>query len=181
MTLRRTNFLDPPRARPGLVAAAAWTLVALALALLAWSADEARRLGRVAAELGGTADGLRAEIAALDGRAADLPSAAAFEELGARIERLNALAGSRRAPLPPLLEALERAVPEGVWISQLTYEAGTGAFAVSLLSEDEAALPGALQRIEGVDLLGSVILERQLRLRQGSRNVVQYDVRAEAR
>ena len=180
MTLRSTSFVEPPRPRPRLAAAALWALAALALAALAGSAWEARRLDRVAAGLGATADGLRAEIAEAQG-AADRPSAEAFAALRARIERLNAVAGPRRAPLPRLLEALEAELPEGVWISQLTYAADTGAFAVSLLSEDEAALPAALRRVEGIDALSSVILERQVRLRQGGRNVVQYDVRGQAR
>ena len=181
MSLRRTNFLDPRRPRPRLAAVAVWALALAALALLAWSAAEARRLGAVAAQLRSTTSGLRGEIAALEGGAADLPSAAAFAELRGRVERLNALAGPQHAPLPRLIEALERAVPPGVAISQMTYAADTGAFAVSLLSEDEAALPEALRRVEGIDLLRSVILERQVRLRQGSRNLVQYDVQGEAR
>jgi Tfp pilus assembly protein PilN len=179
MSLRGTSFVEPPRIRPRILAALVWTLAALALAALALSAWEARRLERVSAGLRDAADGLRHEIAGAQG-AADRPSAAAFAELGARIERLNALAGPRRTPLPRLLEALEEALPEGVRIAQLTYEADTGAFAVSLLSEDEGALPEALQGIEGIELLGSVILERQVRMRQGGRNVVQYDVRGEA-
>ena len=181
MSLRRTNFLEARRPRPRLVAAGMWALAALALALLAWSALEARRLDAVASQLRATTGGLRAQIAALEGGASDLPSAAAFAELRARVERLNALAGPRHAPLPRLIEALERAIPPGVSISQMTYAADTGAFAVSLLSEDEAGLPEALRRVEAIDLLDSVILERQVRLRQGQRNLVQYDVQGQAR
>ena len=180
MTLRRTSFMEAPRPRPRLAALAVWTLAALALGLLAWAAGEARRLDRAADRLEAAIDGLRVEIARAEGGAEGLPSAAAFAELRARVDRLNALVGPRHAPLPRLLEALERAVPEGVWISQLAYAADTGAFAVSLLSEDETALPGALQAIEGIEPLGSVILERQVRLRQGGRAVVQYDVQAQA-
>ena len=181
MTLRRTSFVEPPPLRPRLVAAAIWALAALALALLAGSAWEARRLEREGVRVEAAIDGLRGEIAGAEGGARGLPDAAAFAGLRARAERLNALAGPLHAPLPRLLEALERALPEGVWISQLTYAADTGAFAVSLLGEDEAALPGALQAVEGIDLLGAVILERQVRLAQGGRTVVQYDVRAQAR
>ena len=181
MTRRCTSFVEAPRLRPRLAAAAVWALAALALGLLAWAAWEARRLDRVAGRLEAEIDGLRVEIAQAEGGAEGLPSAAAFTELHERVDRLNALVGPRHAPLPRLLEALERAVPEGVWISQLAYAADTGAFAVSLLSEEEAALPGALQAIEGIEALGSVILERQVRLRQGGRNVVQYDVQARAR
>ena len=179
MTLRRTSFAAERSPRPHLVALVVWGAAVLALGLLAWTVWEARRLDRVAAALSATADGLRHEIAALE-EAEGRPSAEAFSALGARIERLNALTGPRRAPLPRILEALEEAVPEGVRLAQLTYAADTGAFSASLLSEDETALPEALSRIEGLELLSSVILERQLRLRQGDRTVVQYDVRGGA-
>lgn len=181
MSLRSTSFARPTRARPVLAAALAWGLAAAAVAALVWTAVEARRLERLAVGLGVAAADLRLEIEATRGGVSGPPSAAEFEALRGRVERLNALAGPRAEPLPALLEALERAVPDGVWLSQLTYDAGTGAFTASLLSEDEARLPAALRAVEGIEALGSVILERQVRLRQGRRAVVQYDVRARAR
>jgi hypothetical protein len=154
---------------------------ALGMAAVAvWALNDARATSAVANRLEDHRGRLGAELNALNASDAVVPSAREFAELAEAAARLNDLAGNRRTPLPGLLTSLEEALPDEVWISQLAYAADTGAFFVSLLGEEETYLPIALQRIEAIDEMGEVILERQARVRSGTRMLLQYDVRAVA-
>lgn len=178
--MRRTSLVEPVRFRPGWISAAVW-LLALALFIvsgfafvLAWKADV------VADRLEGHGSRLSSELNGMNETDGSLPGEGDIAELAAQIERLNALTGIRHAPLPALLEMLEAAIPPSVWVAQLNYSTETGAFSISLLGENENDLPGALRRIEAVPALKEVILERQVRIQSGSRNLLQYDIRASA-
>lgn len=178
--MRRTNFVTPERTRPGLVATVVW-LVSAALFLLAgWAFLEARKLNAEADRLQGHALRLGQELDRMALTDGTVPTEAEFAELVERIEQLNTLSGPRHASLPVLLEALEEALPSGVWVGQINYSVETGIFAVSLQGENETALPAALRRIEEVPKLVDVILERQIRVQSGARNLLQYDIRARA-
>lgn len=178
--MRRTNFVAPVRARPGRIAVLVWVLAAALFAgggyafLQAGDAvADAEKLETHAVRLGG-------ELAELGSSDAAVPTEAAFAELAGRVARLNELAGARHTALPEVLAALEAALPPDVWVGQMSYSVETGAFAVSLLGETETELPAALQRIEAIPALSDVILERQVRVQAGARNLLQYDIRAVA-
>lgn len=179
--MRRTNFARPHRAYPGRLALLAWLLAAVLATGAAWAFLEARTSIAAATRLEAHSVRLGTELSTMNSSDISVPTETEFAVLSGRIDRLNALSGPRHVALPVLLSALERALPSGVWVSQMAYSAETGAFAVSLLGETETDLPAALQRIEAIPDLGDVILERQVRVQSGTRNLLQYDIRAAAR
>lgn len=124
---------------------------------------------------------LRAEILVLEQDDNAAPSAAEYAALTARVDYHNALLGDRRAELLDVLSVLEAAIPGDVWLRDLSYDTPTGRLNLSLLSRDETALPAALQSIEGSVLFEDVILKRQLQMRQGNEELVQYEVGGVAR
>ena len=179
--MRRTSFTEPVRFRPGLWAVAAWVLALTLFGASGWAILEARTAEAEADRLEAHAVRLGQGLSEMGSSDTAVPTAEAFADLSGRIAHLNALTGARRAALPVLLEALEEALPTGVWVGQMAYATDTGAFTVSLLGETETDLPLALQRIEAIPRLADVILERQVRVQTGTRNLLQYDIRAEAR
>ncbi len=124
---------------------------------------------------------LKAEIAQMEEEGAAAPSAAEYSALSARVHFHNTLMGDRRAELLDVLEALEASLPGDVWLRDLSYDTPTGRFGLSLLSRDETALPAALQSIENAALFDDVILKRQLQMRQGNEELVQYEIGGVAR
>lgn len=179
--LRQTNFVVARPARPGRLALVLWLAAILLGAAAVWAAMDARDTKLVADRLETHRARLTDDLARLNASDAAVPSAGEFAELAAAADRLNTLSGARRMPLPDLLVALETVLPDEVWVGQLAYATDTGAFFLSLLGEEETALPLALQRVEAIEGLGEVILERQARVRLGSQMLLQYDVRAVAR
>ncbi len=178
--MRRTNFLEARRAYPGRLAAVVWLLTVALFGASVWIFLEARDLKATADKFGVHAIQLGSDLSVMATDDVAVPTEAAFSELVGRIERLNALTGERHTSLLVLLAALEGALPEKVWITQMTYSVESGAFGVSLLGETETDLPLALQRIEAISELRDVILERQLRVQTGARNMLQFDIRAVA-
>ncbi len=158
-------------------------LWALALALFVasgWIFMDARRADATADRLAAHAIRLGQELSEMGSAEVVVPTEAAFVDLANRVERLNTLTGERHTTLLVLLAALERALPGSVWVAQMSYSVENGAFAVSLLGETETDLPIALQQIEAIPQLQDVILERQVRVQSGTRNLLQYDIRAVA-
>lgn len=178
--MRRTSFTEPVRFRPGLWAVAAWVVALALFGASGWALLEARKADAEADRLEAHGVRLGRELSEIGSSDVAVPTAEAFAELSGRIARLNALTGARQAALPVLLEALEDALPPGVWVGQMAYATETGVFTISLLGEAETDLPIALQRIEAIPRLTDVILERQVRVQTGTRNLLQYDIRAEA-
>ena len=178
---RTTNFASRSSARAGGVIAAVWTIaaaLAAACAYLTWQGltllEQEQKVTRHIADL-------RSDLAVLEAEDDTAPSRAEYAALSDRIAYHNALVGARRAELLDVLAALESAVPKDVWLRDLTYDAPTGRLGLSLLSRDETALPAALQAIEGLDLLEDVILKRQVQMRQGQEELVQYEIGGMAR
>lgn len=178
---RTTNFASRTSARAGGVIASVWIVAAaLAAACVYLTYQGLTLLDREQAVAGHIAN-LKAELAVLEAEDDTAPSAAAYAALSARVAYHNALVGERRAELLDVLAALEDAVPGDVWLRDLTYDAPTGRLGLSLLSRDETALPAALQAIEAIDLLDDVILKRQIQMRQGQEELVQYEIGGVAR
>ena len=178
---RSTNFARQTRAQARGTILAVWTAAAAcAVACAALTYQGLTLLDQEQTLTGHIAD-LRAEIAIMEQENRAAPSAAAYAALSARIAYQNALLGDRRAEFLDVLSALEAAVPNNVWLRELSYDAPTGRFNLSLLSRDETALPSALQTIEGSALFEDVILKRQLQMRQGNEELVQYEVGGIAR
>lgn len=178
--MRKTNFVEPVRARPMPLAIVIWMIAAGLFALAGWAFNEARAERDTADRFREHVTRLGSELSEIGSSDISVPSEEAFAALAVKVERLNRLTGSRHVALPVLLEAMEGALPPEVWVSQMTYSVETGAFTVSLLGEVETDLPLALRRIEAIGELTEVILERQVRVQTGTRNLLQYDIRASA-
>lgn len=178
---RATNFAGRAHARAGGVIAVVWTLAVALAAVCVYLTWQGLTLLEQDQTLTGHIADLRAELAVLEAEDATAPSASEYAALSARVAYHNDLLGERRADLIDVLAALEGAVPRDVWLRDLTYDAPTGRLGLSLLSRDETALPAALQAIEAIDLLDDVILKRQVQMRQGQEELVQYEVGGVAR
>lgn len=178
---RTTNFARRTDARAGGVKAVVWAVAAaLAAACVYLTYQGLTLLDQDRALTGHIAD-LRAELSVLEAEETTAPSATEYAALSARVAYHNDLLGARRAGLLQVLAALESVIPADVWLRDLTYDAPTGRLGLSLLSRDETALPAALQTIEGIDLLDDVILKRQVQMRQGQEELVQYEIGGVAR
>ena len=176
---RRAN-LSSHRARPTRAVAATLWLAAAGLAAAAVSITATGwGQGGEAAALEGHLAQAREDVARLSAEAEGTPDAAALAAQAERVAFFNALTGPRALPLPSVLTRLAEAMPDRVWLGQVAYDAGTGRLSVQLRAEDEVALPVALARLEAIEDFGEVILERQVRLREQDRTLVQFDVRAE--
>ena len=177
---RETNFASQ-RARPVRgVATLVWLAGFGLVAALVWAWIETMTLRSQIGRFEAHTERLEAQIAAITPRLADAPSA---EQLAAQSEEIaffNTLTGPRTAPLGQVLGTLAAELPGEVWVSQLTYSAENGRLSVALQAGEEAVMPGALRALEQADLFSAVILERQIRLQQGGRNLMQYDVEAVA-
>lgn len=176
--LRTTNFTSRARPRVFPVALGLWVCALSAAAASVWLMLQVADLGDNSAKLEKHIARLQDEVGDISAAGEAAPSAEEIAALIARVTFFNGLSGERRASLPVLLEALEALIPADVWISQLIYSLDTGRVALSMQAEQETQLPPALSRIEASQLLGDVILERQLRVREGRRALVQYDVNA---
>ena len=179
--MRTTSFVSPARARPVRLGLLVWVLAVVFFGIAGWAFVQARQVQDSAEQLRAHAVRMGQRLSELGTASESIPSEAAFRELTERVRRLNTLVGDRSAALLVVLTALEEALPPVVWVGQMTYSAETGAFAVSLLGESETVLPQALQRIEDLEILTDVILERQVRIQSGARTLLQYDIRATAR
>lgn len=178
---RTTNFAGQTRARTRGAITAVWTIAAASAATCAALTYQGLTLLDQEQTLTGHITDLRAKIAVLQQEDSAAPSAAEYAALSARIIYHNDLIGERQAELLDVLTVLEAAIPADVWLRDLSYDAPTGRLGLSLLSRDETALPAALQSIEASDLFVDVILKRQLQLRQGNEELVQYDIGGVAR
>lgn len=178
---RTTNFARQTRARARGAIIAVWAIAAASAAACAALTYQGLTLLDQEQALAGHISDLRAEIAVLQQEDSAAPSAAEYAALSARITYHNDLIGERRAELLDVLTVLEAAIPTDVWLRDLSYDTPTGRLGLSLLSRDETALPAALQSIEASDLFEDVILKRQLQLRQGNEELVQYDIGGVAR
>lgn len=178
---RVTNFASQTRTQTRAAIIAVWAVAAAFAAACAALTYQGLTLLDQEQTLTGHITDLRAEIAVLEQEGIAAPSAAEYAALSARITYHNDLLGDRRAELLDVLAMLEAAIPADVWLRDLSYDAPTGRLSLSLLSRDETALPAALQAIEASDLLDDVILKRQLQMRQGNEELVQYEVGGIAR
>ncbi|PUB17053.1 hypothetical protein [Yoonia sediminilitoris] len=177
---RLGNFASKPTRPVRAVTAAIWALVVLAAGVVVWSVLDVRNLQAERATLSTHQARLTEELAALRDLATDAPTTQEIAALAERTTAFNALTGPRAAPLLDVLALLETVLPVEVRISQLVYDAEAGRLALALQAFDEADLPPALRVLEASDKLDDVILERQLRIQQGTRTIVQYDIRAVA-
>lgn len=177
---RRTNFVAERTRHPERLALAFLLLGLAGLGLAGWSVADAGRLSREAAAAEARAAQVRSALAASPAERAGTPTTEEIVALAERIAFFNRLAGERHLDLSTLLGRIEAALPSDVWCRALTYNVETGILSLSLLGRDEASLPGALEALEAIDGLSGVILERQVRARQGREVLVQYDVQARA-
>lgn len=179
MALARTTNFATAKPRPVLLVAVTTWIIACGLAVaLFWAVRETWTLRSEQTRLTGHVERLKADIARLSQRVAAAPSAEDIATQAQEITYYNTLVGSRAAPMPVVLDALAGELPTEVWLSQMTYSSETGQLSLSLQAEDEAMLPTALKVLEQNNLLDDVILQRQIRLQQGRRNFIQYEVEA---
>ena len=175
---RNTNFAKPAHIPVFPVVVVLWLGALAAAAACVWMFLQVSTLKDASARLQEHTGKLQAEVVQLGAAGDAAPSADAIQTLRQRAVFFNELTGLRRAPLAALLIELETQIPTDVWISQMNYSLDSGRLSLSLQADQETRLPPALSKIEGSGLLGDVILERQLRLQQGQRSLVQYDVQA---
>ena len=178
---RASNFASRGRRPVFAVGATLWALGLAALALLAVALSDVARLQADAAQFSDHAARLADQAEILRVQAENAPDVAALRLQSERVQAFNTLTGPRRAPVVDLLAMMESSLPRGVWISQLNYNVENGRLSVSLRTDSEADLPAALRALEAEATLRDVILERQIRLQQGGRQLAQYDIEAEAR
>ncbi len=178
--MRAGNFASQPKRPVALVASAVWTAAILMCGLLVWVFMQATTLRAERDQFVEHRARLTEEVAGFETLAADAPTAADITNLAERAAFFNVLTGPRAMPLMEILGFLEEALPQDVRISQLVYDAESGRLSLALQAFDEADLPPALRLLEASDNLQDVILERQLRLQQGTRSLVQYDIKAHA-
>lgn len=182
MGVRRQTNLASRRRRPvRLVATLLWAAVAAVIAILAVVVIETGRIEDDLAQVTDHALRLNEQIGGLREEAESAPDIEALRDQSRRVLFFNDLTGERHLPITAVLGLLEEKLPRDVWVSQLSYSAETGRLSLSVQTDDETALPPALRTLEAEDRLGSVILDRQLRLQQGGRQLVQYDIQAVAR
>ncbi len=175
---RTTNFIRP-RVRPvRLLTTLVWVLAIAFGGLAAQGIAEIRKLRADAMSLSARINDLAASEAQPETATNSAPEAAEIAELAASINWFNTLIGPRPATVARVLEGLEQILADDVWISQMVWSADQRRLTLSLQSDDETSLPPALSAIESADFLNSVILERQVRLQQGRRTLVQYDIEA---
>lgn len=177
--VRATNFAPRARRPVAAVAALLWVAALGAVVAVVWAWSEGARLRSESRQLALHLETVQQEAALLQAEAEGTPEAQALRAQAERVAFFNALSGPRARPLAGVMAALAGALSENVWLGQMTYDAETGRLALQLRSEDEGALPAALARLEALPMLRGLILERQVRLRQGNRALVQYDVTAE--
>ena len=178
---RTTNFASQTGAGAGGVIAAAWMVAAALAVVCAYLTYAGLALLEQEQSVTGHIADVKAELAVLEAEDDTAPSAAEYAALSARIAYHNALVGARREELLDVLAALENVLPDDVWLRDLTYDTPTGRLGLSLLSRDETALPAALQAIEALERLDDVILKRQVQMRQGQEELVQYEIGGVAR
>lgn len=181
MGVKRVGNLASQPTRPFRIVTAVVWLIGLALCLgLIWSIWQTRELWEQTDQLEAHKSRLIEETNALAELAVSAPTTQQLSVVGEKIERFNLLTGPRAIPLSRILRHLEENLPADVRVSQLAYDAETGQLSVGLQALEEADLPPALRVLEEAAMLTNVILERQLRVQQGTQTVVQYDIRAVA-
>ncbi len=181
MGLKRTsNFASRGRRPVAAVGLVLWALVLAGGGLLWATLSDVARLEDELAQVRDHSARLNDQVAVLETRAETAPDVAALRRQSEAVRNLNALTGPRQMPFADLLALLEDRLPRGVWISQMSYNAENGRLSVSVRTDTESTLPVALRALEGETALRDVILERQLRLQQGGRQLAQYDIEARA-
>lgn len=177
---RATNFITPKRRPIKVLSGVCWASGIAAIVFSGWAFEQAQDLDEKAQILT-LHENLAQEVPPDQLQDAVIPTSAEIADLRERVVFFNTLTGPRHASPDQVLASLETALDVGTWVRTLTYDVQAGSFALSLLSADETLLPGALQEIETLELFDDVILERQIRVRQGQRILVQYDIRGRTR
>lgn len=178
--MRSGNFASRPARPVKKVAAVVWAFAALVCIGVVWLLFQTNILWTQSAQLQTHKARLIEETDALAVLAVDAPTAQELSQAAQQTARFNAMTGPRATPLSSVLYYLETNLPQDVRVSQLVYDAETGALTVGLQALTEADLPPALRTLEEAEMLKNVILERQLRVQQGAQTLVQYDIRAVA-
>ena len=176
--VRAANFASQPKRPVALVCVVVWAVALFACGLLIWVFMEATAVRAERDQLNAHRLRLTEEVAAFRALAQDAPNAGEIGDLANRTAFFNALTGPRALPLMDILYLLESQMPAEVRISQLVYDVETGRLSLALQAFDEADLPPALRSLEASANMQDVILERQLRVQQGTRTLVQYDIKA---
>lgn len=173
---REVNFADGKRQPVMLVTASLWLAVFALLAAIAWTMGESNALRFENAQLEKHISRLHTELAAQQADMVSAPDISQTKSQMARIAYFNTLSGQRSPPVMSVLVKLESIVPEQVRLSKLAYDVELGSLSISLQSPQDSSLPDVLRQIETA--FASVILERQLRLQQAGRPLLQFDVEA---
>lgn len=177
---RQSNFASRGRRPVAAIGLVLWALAVAMAALLVAALADVGRLEDDLAQLQDHNGLLSTQVETLEARARTAPDIDALRRQSEAVRLFNTLTGPRQMPLVDLLALLEEKLPAGTWISQMSYNAETGRLSVSVRTDTERALPEALRTLEIETALRDVILERQIRLQQGGRQLAQYDIEARA-
>lgn len=177
---RASNFASRGRRPVAAAGVVLWAFVLAGGALLVQTLSDVARLEDDLAQVQDHNARLSDQVARLEINAQVAPDVAELRRQSEAVRNFNSLTGPRRMPFTDLLVLLEDKLPRGVWISQLSYNTENGQVSVSVRTDTESTLPVALRALEGETALRDVILERQLRLQQGGRQLAQYDIEARA-
>ncbi len=177
---RHSSFASRGRRPVAAVGLVLWALTFAVAGLLAAALADVARLEDDLEQVADHNARLAEQVKVLKTRAATAPDVTALQRQSVTVRKFNTLTGTRRMPFTDLLALLENILPRGVWISQMSYNAENGRLSVSVRTDAESSLPVALRALEAEAALTGVILERQVRLQQGGRQLAQYDIEAEA-
>jgi hypothetical protein len=179
--MRDTNFALR-RARPVGAVGTCLTAIVLSLGgLLVAALVDVRRIGDDLEQTVDHSARLAEQIVTLRQQAQTAPDISRLRRQAERVTYFNGMIGPRSLSMVEVLALLEDRLPQGLWVSQASYSVENGRLSLSIRTEEETALPPALKRLESDPALDGVILERQVRLQQGGRQLVQYDIEAVTR
>lgn len=177
----KSNFASKPRRPVKAITAALGTVAIISLATCLWATFQVLDIREALDDTAFQHALLQSQLDGLEGSASQAPDRESFAQQSERIQFFNDLTGPRAVDVAPVLVGMEAALPPDVWASQLSYDAESGRFAISLQSQKESSLALAFKALEDSGTLQDLILDRQVRLQQGGNQIVQFDIQAHTR
>ena len=178
MTIRDRNFVKSHKPKVWLVTSIIWSTLFVSVFLAVQLSSAVFQMQEHSDKIALHIAELEKEVVAMRTAEQALPGATEFVELQRQVSFFNDLVGSNYVPVTKGLETLEEILPEGIRLSKYHQTANGGLIIISIQSENEETLPPVLSKMEDVPAFQSVILERQVRVREGDRNLMQFDVKA---
>ncbi len=176
--VRQTNFATGKPRPVARIATIVWTAVFLCLALTWWVIADLAAVEKQIALFQEHQEKLANDVAAQNDKAEGVPSDQDYAALQSRVEYYNSLSGQRSAPVLEVLKVLGTIIPKDVRLSKFVFDEESGRLVIALQTENDAELPQLLERLEREASFSSVILQRQVRLQQEGKQLLQFEIEA---